>query len=136
MEPIISVCGDVCSECPRYNATINISIEELQNVALLWHRLGFRDRVVDIEEIKCSGCNKKPDCGYGLTTCEHLTDKANCGECELFPCSKFDEVFTRSDKGDEICKLHCNADEYSVLKRAFFNKKEILTNIHHAKFKQ
>lgn len=136
MKPIISVCGDICSECPRYIATKNNRMEELQRVALLWHRLGFRDRVVDVEEIKCTGCHKKPDCGYGLTTCEHMAEKANCGECELFPCPKFDLVFRKSDMGDEICKLHCSSDEYSVLKRAFFNKKEILTNIHRAKFNQ
>jgi hypothetical protein len=130
MEPIISVCDDVCSECPRYTATINNSIEELQNVALLWYRLGFRDRVVGVEEIKCTGCNKKPDCGYGLTTCEHLTDKANCGECEFFPCPKFDEVFRKSDMGDEICKSKFSLSEYDQFKRAFFMKKEILTNIH------
>ena len=134
MAQIISVCGDVCSECPRYLATLDDSREKLVNVALLWHRLGFRDRVVDVEEIKCTGCNKKTDCGYGLTTCEHLGNKANCGECELFPCPKFDLVFQKSDMGDEICKLHCSHYEYSVLKRAFFNKKEILTNIHRAKF--
>lgn len=134
MESIISVCGDVCSECPRYIATKNNSITELENVARLWHKLGFRDRVIGIEEIKCTGCNKKPNCGYGLTTCEHLMGKDNCGECEFFPCPKFDVIFKKSDIGDEICKLQCNINEYLVLKRAFFNKKEILTKIHRSKF--
>ena len=129
-ELIISVCGDVCSECPRYKATKNDRIDELEKVAQLWYTMGFRDRVVNIEEIKCTGCNKKPNCIYGLTTCEHLVEIDNCGECELFPCPKFDEVFKKTDKGDEVCKLNCSVDDYAVLKNAFFSKKEILSEIH------
>jgi hypothetical protein len=133
-ELIISVCGDVCSECPRYKATKRDRIDELEKVAQLWYKLGFRDRVVGIEEIKCTGCNKKPDCGYGLTTCEHLKGLDNCGECELFPCPKFDEVFTKMEKGNEVCKLNCSANDYVIFKKAFFSKKEILAEIHRKKF--
>lgn len=134
MKTIISVCGDVCSECPRYLATKSDCIDELEKIAQLWYNLGFRDSVVGIEEIKCTGCNKKPNCGYGLTTCEHLVGIDNCGECEHFPCTKFDEVFTKMDKGNEVCRLNCSADDYATLKNAFFSKKEILEDIHRKKF--
>lgn len=134
MSTIISVCGDCCSECPRYLATLNNSSTELERVAQLWFRLGFRDRVVSADEIKCNGCQKKPDCSYGLTNCEHLIGKENCGECKFFPCAKFNAIFKKSDLGDETCKLKCNADEYLQLKRAFFNKKETLSEIHESIF--
>ena len=134
MEPIISACGDICSECPRYMATQSSDNNKLEEIAQLWHRLGLRDHVVGIEEIKCTGCNKKPNCGYGITTCEHLSGKENCGECELFPCPKFDEIFRNSDKYDEICRQFCNPTEYSQLRKAFFQKKEVLSNIHQSKF--
>jgi hypothetical protein len=134
METLIAVCGDICTECPRYLATKSGNIEELEKVAQFWFRLGFRDHVVTTEEIKCTGCHKKPNCGYGLTSCEYLVGKANCGECERFPCPKFDEVFRKSEIGDESCKLHCSTDEYRVLKKAFFSKKKVLTEIHREKF--
>lgn len=38
MEEKITLCGDNCIECPRYNAH---SEQELQNVAELWYRVGW-----------------------------------------------------------------------------------------------
>lgn len=49
MKEKITLCGDNCIECPRYNAH---SEEELRNVAELWHRVGWRDHIVFNEEIK------------------------------------------------------------------------------------
>lgn len=134
MDTVISVCGDCCSECPRYKATQSNSISELEYVAQLWFRLGLRDRVVSIDEISCTGCNKKANCVYNLTTCEHLNGKENCGECRLFPCSKLYAVFKNSDLSDENCKSKCSEDEYLQLKRAFFSKKEILSKINKSIF--
>lgn len=37
MEEKITLCGDNCIECPRYNAH---SDEELKAVAELWYRVG------------------------------------------------------------------------------------------------
>jgi hypothetical protein len=134
MKQVISICGDVCSECPRYLATLANDHDELQRVAELWFRLGFRDKVVSLEEIKCKGCHTQKQCGYGLTGCKNLTGLANCGECLLFPCEKFDLVFEKTEKGDELCKTRLNALEYAQFKRAFFLKKEILSAIHQFKF--
>lgn len=54
MEERITLCGDNCIECPRYNAH---SEAELKRVAELWYRVGWRDMVVTNEEITCSGCS-------------------------------------------------------------------------------
>ena len=54
MEERITLCGDNCIECPRYNAH---SEAELKRVAELRYRVGWRDRVVTNEEITCSGCS-------------------------------------------------------------------------------
>ncbi|MDP4274069.1 MAG: DUF3795 domain-containing protein [Bacteroidota bacterium] len=125
----VSICGDICTECPRFIATKNNDTEELQKVARLWYRLGFRDRIVSIEEIKCTGCNKQKSCSYGLNDCVHLKDKDNCGECDLFPCDKIENAFKKSELAESDCKGKCSEEEYLQLKRAFFNKKEILSNI-------
>ena len=61
MEERITLCGDNCIECPRYNAH---SEAELRNVAELWYRVGWRDMVVSNEEITCTGCSSHKDCTY------------------------------------------------------------------------
>ena len=43
LEEKITLCGDNCMECPRYNAHTD---EELQAVAELWYKVGWRERVV------------------------------------------------------------------------------------------
>lgn len=50
MEEKITLCGDNCIWCPRYNAH---SEAELRKVAELWHRVGWRDTVVSNDEIAC-----------------------------------------------------------------------------------
>ena len=43
MEERITLCGDNCIECPRYNAHTEA---ELRKVAELWYRVGWRETVV------------------------------------------------------------------------------------------
>jgi hypothetical protein len=131
---IISFCGDICSECPRYLATVVNTEEELNRVAKMWFRFGFRDHIVDPEEIKCNGCDKQKPCSYGLYDCKHIEGKSNCGECNFFPCGKFELVFEKSNRTDNICKELLNTTEYAQIKRAFFMKQEILNGIHNQKF--
>ncbi len=50
----ITLCGDNCIYCPRYNAKTD---DELFEAAELWYRIGWRDRLVSKEEIKCDGCS-------------------------------------------------------------------------------
>jgi hypothetical protein len=48
MEERITLCGDNCIECPRYNAHTE---EELRKIAELWYRVGWRESVVSNEEL-------------------------------------------------------------------------------------
>jgi len=128
----ISICGDVCSECPRYIATRSNDIGELEKVAELWFRVGFRDSVVSAGEMQCNGCNRQKPCGYGLNRCEQSGKGNNCGECPSFPCAKVDAVLEKTDRVAEECKTKCSATEYESLRRAFFGKREILTKISRA----
>ena len=66
MEERITLCGDNCIECPRYNAHTEA---ELRKVAELWYRVGWRDTVVNNEEIVCEGCSSHKSCTYGLVDC-------------------------------------------------------------------
>lgn len=126
---IISICGDVCSECPRYIATKANDLLELGEIAGLWYRLGFRDKILNPEDLKCSGCSKDKPCSYNINKCEHLEDINNCGECDNFPCDKLELVFQKTDTTNETCKIKCSGNEYNRLSRAFLMKRQILTGI-------
>jgi len=125
----ISFCGDVCSECPRYVATIGNDTNALKSFAELWFKFGFRPKVVDPEEIKCLGCNKEMSCSNGINDCEHLENIMNCGECDRFPCEKINAVFEKTETVNKSCKDKCTESEYIVLHKAFFMKRQILTEI-------
>ena len=125
----ISICGDTCSECPRYIATIENDTNRLVELAQLWYRLGFRDRVVEPDEIRCVGCDKTKACSYGINTCPHLEGKDNCGQCDVFPCEKIINIFEKTDDLNERCKRLCPPHEYLQLQKAFLMKRETLYHI-------
>ena len=131
---IISICGDICSECPRYKATVSNNTEELKTLAELWYRLGFRDHIAEPDEMRCAGCQKEKFCSYGLTGCDHLSGLSTCGECSLFPCEKNNAVFTRSKRNEEICRNKCEAHVFQQYKKAFFTKEKTLSAIFEVKF--
>jgi hypothetical protein len=128
-EQIIGFCGDVCSLCPRYVATMSNDTEALKRFAALWFKLGFRPEVIDPEQMKCYGCNRDMACSNGINNCIHLKNINNCGECNNFPCDKINAVFEKTNKTNSICKGKCTEEEYNVLSNAFLSKREILTKI-------
>jgi hypothetical protein len=130
----IGFCGDVCSECPRYIATMANDISELEKIAELWYRLGFRDQILPPDQLKCLGCERNKPCSHGITSCEHLNGIGNCGECPVFPCLKIDTVFQKTDHGFSICKDRCSESEFDRLFKSFYMKEEILTEIHKTHF--
>ena len=123
MEEKITLCGDNCIECPRYNAH---SEKELQNAAQLWYRVGWRDCVVSSEEIRCEGCSSHKQCTYHLVECtkEHNVDK--CNQCAEFPCGKISSMLERSKEYQKRCKEVCSGAEYDMLEKAFFDKENNL----------
>lgn len=117
----ISLCGDDCSVCPRYNANTD---EELKQVAELWFKVGWRDRVVSNEKIKCTGCSMDKKCVYQLIECVEAHDVQKCNQCNEFPCEKTADVLRISKKSQKKCKEICSEQEYEVLEKAFFEKEE------------
>jgi hypothetical protein len=123
-KPIISVCGDDCSVCPRYTAK---SEEELKRVAEFWYKAGWRDHVVTTEEIKCEGCSTHSACGcrYKILACtiEHSVKK--CPECKEFPCKKIAATLKETDEMKAQCHKACETEEeFAVFERAFYKKAE------------
>ncbi len=74
MEKTVSIinlafCGNDCNNCQRYIATKSGDKEQLNNVAIMWHKYGWRDTIVSPEEIACSGCSSATWCGYEIQKC-------------------------------------------------------------------
>lgn len=122
-EEMITLCGDNCLDCPRYLAKTE---EELAETADLWYRMGWRDKVVSNEEIRCTGCTSHKECTYHLVECtkEHGVEK--CRLCLQFPCDKSKDMLDRSKEYERKSRAVCTAGEYRMLKAAFFNKEENL----------
>lgn len=123
MHEKITLCGDNCIECPRYNAH---SDEELKKVAELWYRVGWRNSIISNKEISCSGCSSHKQCTYKLVECtkEHNVEK--CNQCSEFPCLKISDMLKRSEEYQKKCMKVCTDQEYNSLARAFFDKENNL----------
>ncbi len=123
MERKITLCGDDCLACPRYNAS---APEALSQVAELWHRIGWRASIVPAEEMRCTGCDAHKSCTYQLVECTKAHQVAKCNQCSHFPCDKIQVLLQRSAQYQARCKSICTADEYAALEQAFFHKEQNL----------
>lgn len=119
----ITLCGDNCLECPRYLAKTD---EELTKVAELWYRVGWRDTIVSVDEISCTGCSSHKHCTYQLVECVKENGVEKCNQCSKFPCRKIDSMIKRSLDYQKKCKELCSREEYAILEKSFFNKEENL----------
>jgi len=131
MPGVIGVCGDDCSLCPRYSATLNESAEELEKVRELWVKLEWRDPDFPVARLACHGCKAEVNCAYSeLRACAQEKAVANCGLCEGYPCELINGAFGKSEKVQARAALVCTPIEMSTLERAFFSKKQNLDRIH------
>ena len=119
IQELITLCGDNCYECPRYNAH---SEDELKKVAELWHKVGWRDTVVSNAEISCMGCSSHKKCTYNLVECTKAHDVQKCNQCGEYPCDKINAMLKLSAAYQRKCKEVCSKQEYLTLEKAFFNK--------------
>lgn len=126
METIISACGNDCAVCPRHLPKTD---EELQATAELWHKIGYRDRVVSAAEIACGGCRAANECRYGIAKCAAEKGVANCGLCDRYPCEQTVACLRTTAGFEPACLAHCTHSEYLTLREAFFRKREHLDEI-------
>lgn len=125
MKERITLCGDNCALCPRFNAH---SDKELRAVAELWYKIGFRESVASNEDIACSGCSSDKSCTYKMLECATKHSVNKCNQCADFPCGKISEMLKLSAENQKRCRKICSKEEYEILKKAFFEKEQNLTN--------
>lgn len=127
---LIGFCGDNCSECPRYIATLGNDTEKLREAALMWKRVGWRDTVLSTDEIKCGGCRTVEWCRYSdIRECAVEKDLDNCGECREYSCDKISRVFKQTDAYAGQCRKVFSKEDFAVLSRTFFTKNNNLDKI-------
>jgi hypothetical protein len=128
---MIGICGDNCDYCPRYIATKNSRLIDLEKVKELWVRLGLRDHDFSVEDMACRGCLPENKCAYvGFRICVSAKGQENCGLCGEYPCKLINGVFEKSEKLKSHANKVCTQEEMDVLHKAFFSKKEYFDRIH------
>jgi hypothetical protein len=127
----IGYCGDDCDLCPRYIATKSGDRGKLMEAAVLWKKVGLKDKIVPPEGMICHGCSTLEMCHYNeIRECAKRKDINNCGKCGEYPCDKIKAVFDKTSAYAQRCKDACEAGDYERLNEAFFLKKKRLDAIH------
>lgn len=126
----IAFCGNDCAMCPRYTATQSGDVLKLNEIAILWHQLGWRDTIMSAEEIMCYGCSSSNFCRYRIQKCASENKVNNCGKCNDYPCILTLKMFEQTQLYAENVKKKCSDEEYQCLMTAFFSKKANLDNAH------
>ena len=126
MERRLGYCGDECSSCPRYLATLAEDERELQRVAELWCAVRLRDRVVTTAEIRCDGCSPSRDCAHGVAACAGARKVEHCGRCADYPCAVISRCFEKTESMASLLPSRCSPADYERLATAFLRKRENL----------
>jgi hypothetical protein len=127
----IGVCGDNCSCCPRYIATLSGNLKELEKVKELWVRLGWRGESFPARELVCKGCSPEVKCAYPeLRNCAYEKEIPNCGLCNDYPCNLANAAFERTKRLTSNARGVCTLKEMDILNKAFLHKKMTLDKIH------
>ena len=129
--PYIGCCGDDCELCPRYIASQINDVAKLIEAAILWKKVGLREKIMSPEEMICLGCLSLAYCHYdNIRECARNKGISNCGKCMEYPCDSIKEVFNRTNHYARQCEKMCDSKDYKCLQKAFFSKKEKLDSIH------
>ncbi len=127
----LGACGDKCSVCPRYLATVNNDRELFRRILDIYISMGHLPAGFDIELLKCRGCGTVAICSYpDLKKCVASQKLDNCGQCRAYPCPENDEVFVKTQEFMKKLEGKCPAEEFWMFAEAFFRKKEYLDEIH------
>ena len=126
MKTKMGYCGDVCDYCPRYIATQSGDKNKLKEVAILWHKAGVRPKILTPEEMICHGCFPKKECQFGIARCASGKGVSHCGECSDYPCANLKSRFDLIPSISETWKSVCTKEEYELIHKAFWQKKENL----------
>ncbi|MFX1258907.1 MAG: DUF3795 domain-containing protein [Promethearchaeota archaeon] len=122
----LAYCGDCCTYCPRFIATLSGSRKKLKDVAFLMKKVGWHYNLDEPEKNKCEGCQDIENCEYGIKECCMERKIENCGKCIDYPCSKVENAFKITEGYVEKFRTILLKEEYELFRKAYFLKKENL----------
>jgi hypothetical protein len=133
---LIGACGDDCSFCPRYRASLSNDPSELNRVKELWVSFGWRSPDIDVQELKCSGCCIGNKCSYPeLRDCAFGKGYSTCGRCTIYPCELVNAAFLKTERAlDSFGGGIGTPEEIALITKAFRHKKSNLDDIHRTCF--
>jgi len=130
MKRKIGYCGNICDYCPLYIATESGDKDKLARVAILWHKVGVRPQILPPEEMACHGCTPDKTCPFGIIKCALEKNVNDCGGCPEYPCPNLKSRLDFIPQLSEDWKKVCTKEEYDLVHRAFWQKKENLDKAH------
>lgn len=83
---LVGICGLYCGTCPRYLASRENDVEQLEEIS--------EATGVPIEQVRCDGClsdNVFPtcvECRHGFRRCAAEREVTWCFQCHDFPCQR------------------------------------------------
>ncbi|MFX1313263.1 MAG: DUF3795 domain-containing protein [Promethearchaeota archaeon] len=120
----LAYCGDCCTYCPRYIATLSGNRKKLKDVAFLMKKVGWPYNLEEPEKNKCKGCQDIENCEYGIKECCIERNIENCAKCIDYPCPKLENAFEITEGYVETFKPILSKEEYELFQKAYFLKKE------------
>lgn len=137
MKASIGACGDDCSVCPRFLATVSGDPADLEDVRNLWVRIGLREPGFPVEDMACQGCCSSNRCAWPeVRGCVSSRGLTNCGRCGEYPCGSLHPVFDSTSSLSKKLETVCSQDEAGMLSSAFLCKRRNLDLEHSRAFAQ
>lgn len=125
----LTFCGNVCSLCPRFIATVSGDPAQLEEVRQMWVSAGWREESVTLDDMRCLGCSAQKECRYHIIPCAIERQVENCGLCSDYSCEKTESAFVRTEAYQEMCEQIFSNEDYERVSEAFFHKERNLNNI-------
>ena len=106
MEKMIAFCGNICTECPAFLATMKNDDYERKKIAEIWQKRYNPN--IKPEDINCDGClSKSGRLFYYCKTCKIRAcgiekDLKNCAYCDDYMCEELHRFFGLEPTGKKI----------------------------------
>ena len=97
MKKIISICGNICSDCSAFKATLKDDDLKRKETAKSWSKIYESD--IKPEDINCEGCLSKGKIVFSycnvceIRKCGFEKGVENCAHCDEYTCDKLEGFF-------------------------------------------
>ena len=137
MNPAMSACGVLCSECPAYLAAAKGEAHQ-QRTAEAWHRIyGLNEPAANIS---CGGClGRDEEVFHTSRTCRarrccRLKGFASCAECSMESCPDLERAQSMWDGVPELANA-LSAEDFTAYARPYCDHRQRLADARTARLR-